>query len=93
MKGKGKLTIRTTRDGRCVRVEIIDDGVGIPQEIQSRVFEPFFTTKAMGEGTGLGLETVQRIVRKHGGDVRFTSRPGETNFIVRIPFSGSSSEA
>ncbi|MBV8897094.1 MAG: cyclic nucleotide-binding domain-containing protein [Acidobacteriaceae bacterium] len=89
MQGNGKLTIRTMRDGRCVRVEIIDNGPGIADGIKSRIFEPFFTTKPVGQGTGLGLETVQRIVRKHGGDVRFTSRQGETNFIVRIPFSGS----
>lgn len=93
MQGKGKLTIRTMRDGRCVRVEIIDDGPGIPDNIKSRVFEPFFTTKPLGEGSGLGLETVQRIVRKHAGDVRFTSRPGETDFVVRVPFSGSDSQA
>jgi signal transduction histidine kinase len=93
MKGEGKLTIKTMRDGRCVRVEIIDNGPGIPEALHSRIFEPFFTTKPVGEGTGLGLETVQRIVRKHGGDVRFTSRPGETDFIVRIPFRGTHSEA
>jgi signal transduction histidine kinase len=90
MKGSGKLTIKTMRDGSCARVEIVDDGPGIPKEIQNRVFEPFFTTKPVGDGTGLGLETVQRIIRKHGGDVRFTSQPGETRFVVRIPFSGAS---
>ncbi len=89
MKGSGKLAIKTTRDGSCVRIEIIDNGPGIPEGLRSRVFEPFFTTKPVGEGTGLGLEMVQRVVRKHGGDVRFTSRPGETNFVVRIPFGGS----
>jgi signal transduction histidine kinase len=81
------------RDGRCARVEILDDGPGIPKEIQNRVFEPFFTTKPVGDGTGLGLETVQRIIRNHGGDVRFTSQPGETRFVVRVPFSGSSVDA
>jgi signal transduction histidine kinase len=90
MKGTGKLTIKTMRDGSCARIEIVDDGPGIPKEIQNRVFEPFFTTKPVGDGTGLGLETVQRIIRKHGGDVRFTSQPGETRFVVRIPFSGAS---
>jgi signal transduction histidine kinase len=89
MKASGKLTIKTSRDGRCVRVEIADTGPGIPEALRNRIFEPFFTTKPVGEGTGLGLETVQRIVRKHGGDVRFTSLPGQTNFIVRIPFTGS----
>ncbi|HZS55333.1 MAG TPA: ATP-binding protein [Bryobacteraceae bacterium] len=93
MKGKGKLAIKTMRDGTCARVEIVDDGPGIPKEIQNRVFEPFFTTKPVGDGTGLGLETVQRIIRKHGGDIRFSSEPGETKFVVRIPFSVSSVNA
>ena len=82
----GKLTIRTTRDSNCARVEVIDNGPGIPDNIKSRVFEPFFTTKPVGEGTGLGLDTVGRIVRNHRGDVTFESKPGETRFIVRIPF-------
>jgi signal transduction histidine kinase len=87
MRGKGKLIIRTQRDGRCARVEVIDNGPGIPQEMQSRIFEPFFTTKPVGEGTGLGLDLVYRIARNHSGDASFESRPGETRFIVRIPFS------
>ena len=86
MGGQGRLVIRTAPDGRCVRVEIIDSGSGIPPEIQSRIFEPFFTTKPVGQGTGLGLDTVYRIARNHHGDVSFESRPGETRFIVRIPF-------
>ena len=87
MNGKGKLTIRTLPDHNCVRVEVIDNGPGIPDQIKNRIFEPFFTTKAVGEGTGLGLDTVYRIVRNHGGDVSFDSRPGETRFVVRIPIS------
>lgn len=87
MSGKGKLMIRTLRDHNCVRVEVIDNGPGIPDQIKNRIFEPFFTTKAVGEGTGLGLDTVYRVVRNHGGDVSFDSRPGETRFTVRIPFN------
>jgi signal transduction histidine kinase len=87
MDGKGQLVVRTTRDGRCVRVEVIDSGPGIPPEIQSRIFEPFFTTKPVGEGTGVGLSTVDRIAKNHRGDVSVQSRPGETRFIVRIPFN------
>ncbi len=86
MDGKGKLTIRTLPDHNCARIEIIDGGPGIPDEIKSRIFEPFFTTKPVGEGTGLGLDIVSRIARNHRGDVSFQSRPGETRFIVRIPF-------
>lgn len=86
MKGKGNLTIRTCREHNCARVEVIDDGPGIPHEIRSHVFEPFFTTKPLGEGTGLGLDVAQRIARSHGGDLTFDSQPGETRFVVRIPF-------
>jgi signal transduction histidine kinase len=87
MKGKGVLRIRTAREWNTLLVEIVDNGPGIPAEIQSRIFEPFFTTKPVGEGTGLGLDTVYRIVRNHHGDIRLTSRPGETCFQVRLPFA------
>ena len=86
MKDGGKLTIRTAPDSNCVLVEIRDTGAGIPTEIQGKIFEPFFTTKKMGEGTGLGLDTVYRIIRKHHGDVRVESQPGNTRFQVRLPF-------
>ncbi len=85
MQGKGELRLRTRRDGNQAVVEIEDNGPGIPLEIQSRVFEPFFTTKDVGEGTGLGLETVARVVRQHRGEVGFESRPGRTCFQVRLP--------
>jgi signal transduction histidine kinase len=90
MKDGGKLTIRTALDTNCVLVEIRDTGVGIPIENQRNIFEPFFTTKKMGEGTGLGLDTVYRIVRKHQGDVRFDSQPGNTIFRIRLPFKQTS---
>jgi len=67
MSGKGELRVRTYRDNGCVVVEIGDNGPGISPEIRAHIFEPFFTTKGVGEGTGLGLDTVQRIVRKHKG--------------------------
>jgi len=86
MDGQGELTIATCRDGNYVRVEIVDSGTGIPQEIQSRIFEPFFTTKDMGKGSGLGLDAVQRIVHnRHHGTVSLDSRPGRTCFIVCLP--------
>ncbi len=86
MDGQGTLTIRTRRDRDCVLVEIGDTGTGIPPEIQHRIFEPFFTTKEVGQGTGLGLDISYRIVvRRHHGDLRVESRPGETWLKVWIP--------
>jgi signal transduction histidine kinase len=84
--GKGRIWIRTWRDGDCVAVEIADNGPGIPQEVQAHLFEPFFTTKAMGKGTGLGLNIAYRIVcERHGGEIRVQSEPGDTRFFVRLP--------
>jgi signal transduction histidine kinase len=55
------------------------------EEVRAHIFEPFYTTKGVGDGTGLGLDTVYRIVRSHHGEVRVESKPGETNFQVRLP--------
>jgi signal transduction histidine kinase len=85
MEGKGQLRIRTARELDRVLVEIGDNGPGIPTELQGRIFEPFFTTKGVGEGTGLGLDTVCRIVRKHHGEIKVESQPGDTRFQVYIP--------
>jgi signal transduction histidine kinase len=87
MSTGGKLKVRTKREPTDIMIEIRDNGAGIPPEVRSRIFEPFFTTKAVGEGTGLGLDTVARIVRKHRGNVRFESKPGDTCFQVRLPIS------
>jgi len=89
MGGKGELRVRTYREDDCVVVEIGDNGPGIPPEVQPRIFEPFFTTKAVGEGTGLGLDTVQRIVRKHRGNIQVHSKPGDTRFQVRLPMAST----
>jgi signal transduction histidine kinase len=86
--GRGTLTIRTERDREFVQVSIIDDGPGIPEEIRSRIFDPFFTTKELGKGTGMGLETVQRIVNQHRGSIKVQSTPGHTAFIVCFPING-----
>lgn len=91
MHGEGELRVRTYRDGDCVVVEIGDNGPGIPEEVQPHVFEPFFTTKGVGEGTGLGLDTVQRIVKKHRGNIQFNSKRGDTRFQVWLPLSEASS--
>ena len=87
MDGKGELRVRTYRDDSCVVVEIGDNGPGISPEIKSHIFEPFFTTKGVGEGTGLGLDTVQRIVKKHRGTIQVSSRPGDTRFQVWLPLA------
>jgi signal transduction histidine kinase len=89
MHGKGELRVRTYSDDGCAVVEITDNGPGIPAEVQPHIFEPFFTTKGVGEGTGLGLDTVQRIVRKHRGNIQVTSKPGETRFQVWLPLAGT----
>jgi signal transduction histidine kinase len=81
----GELTIETTCDSRNVRVKIIDNGSGIPPEIISRIFDPFFTTKKVGEGTGIGLDLVNRVIKHHNGDIRVNSQPGKTEFAVCIP--------
>jgi len=87
MGGRGELRVRTYRDDGCVVVEIADNGSGISPEISSHIFEPFFTTKGVGEGTGLGLDTVQRIVKKHRGNVQVDSKPGDTRFQVWLPLA------
>jgi signal transduction histidine kinase len=89
MHGKGELRVRTYRDDGCVVVEIADNGPGIPDEVQPHIFEPFFTTKGVGEGTGLGLDTVQRIVKKHRGNIQVNSKPGDTRFQVWLPLAGA----
>jgi signal transduction histidine kinase len=87
MDGKGDLRVRTYRDDSCVVVEIGDNGPGIALDAQAHIFEPFFTTKGVGEGTGLGLDTVQRIVKKHHGTIQVNSKPGDTLFQVWLPLS------
>jgi signal transduction histidine kinase len=87
MGGNGELRVRTYRDDSCVVVEIGDNGPGISADVQTHIFEPFFTTKGVGEGTGLGLDTVQRIVKKHRGNIQVTSKPGDTLFQVWLPLA------
>jgi signal transduction histidine kinase len=81
----GELRVETAREAEQVVVRVIDNGSGIPPDVQSRIFEPFFTTKEVGEGTGLGLDITQRIVRLHSGQIGVESRPGRTVFTVRLP--------
>lgn len=82
----GKITITTTTEDNNVLVTIADNGVGIPPEIQKRIFEPFFTTKDIGEGTGIGLDLVYRIiVIEHQGKIDYFSEPGKTEFTIELP--------
>jgi len=86
MKGIGEITLRTYEENDQVVVEIIDNGPGIPKEIQSRIYEPFFTTKPPGQGTGLGLHVTHDIVaNRHQGMMQLESKPGETKFKIILP--------
>ncbi|HLW51537.1 MAG TPA: ATP-binding protein [Candidatus Angelobacter sp.] len=87
MNGKGELRVHTYLDNGCVVVEIADNGPGIAPDVRPHIFEPFFTTKGVGEGTGLGLDTAQRIVKKHRGSIQVTSKPGDTRFQVSLPLA------
>jgi signal transduction histidine kinase len=88
VNGTGEICVGTSLEHDQVVVEIVDNGPGIPPEIQARMFEPFFTTKSVGTGTGLGLVISNRIIGdRHGGEIEFESRPGETRFKVRLPIN------
>ncbi|MGB3691202.1 MAG: ATP-binding protein [Spirulinaceae cyanobacterium] len=88
IEGTGVLEVKTDGDGSYAIVEIIDSGKGISPEIQSRVYEPFFTTKEVGQGSGLGLDAVRRIVEnRHQGTISFDSQPGKTCFRVCLPMA------
>jgi signal transduction histidine kinase len=88
MQGLGILRVRSVLEQETVLVEIGDSGPGIPTSIRERIFDPFFTTRGVGEGLGLGLDTVRRIVQRHRGSVRLESQPGDTRFQVRLPLKG-----
>lgn len=81
----GVLTIETSCNPKNITVSIMDNGTGIPAEIISRIFDPFFTTKKVGEGTGIGLDIVNRVVKRHKGEIKVNSVPGRTEFLVSLP--------
>jgi signal transduction histidine kinase len=93
MQGHGTLRLRTFREDQYAAVEIGDSGPGIPAEIKPYIFDPFFTTKGVGEGTGLGLNTVQTIVKMLGGDIQVTSKVGDTRFQVWLPLDATERKA
>ena len=81
----GEITIETSSSDKSIYVKIIDNGPGIPQEIINRIFDPFFTTKKVGDGTGIGLDLVKRIIDHHNGEIKVNSKPGRTEFVICIP--------
>jgi signal transduction histidine kinase len=88
LDGQGTITITTSREAGGARVDVTDDGPGIPPEIRERVFDSFFTTKDVGHGIGLGLATAHRIVvDRHNGTITVDSDPGATSFHVWLPLT------
>ncbi|MBV8629952.1 MAG: histidine kinase [Silvibacterium sp.] len=85
IKDRGRITIGVQVSGDMLLIEVWDNGPGIPAELEDRIFEPFFTTKAPGSGLGLGLDTAQRLIRRHRGYITVQSEPGATCFQVRLP--------
>jgi signal transduction histidine kinase len=83
----GRVEVLAAREDHKVVVRILDDGPGIPDAIRQRIFDPFFTTKPQGMGTGLGLDIVRRLVNHNDGTIEFESRPGRTEFRVRLPIA------
>lgn len=81
----GHVTVSAEHDRDRVVVRVIDDGPGVPSEIQGKIFDPFFTTKGVGKGTGLGLDIVRRLLAQHEGEIALESVPGRTEFQVRLP--------
>jgi signal transduction histidine kinase len=84
----GEITLRTRREGDFVRVFLTDNGSGIPADVLAHIFEPFYTTKQAGDGSGLGLDIAQQIVRQHNGRLEVHSVPGHTEFCAWLPVMG-----
>jgi signal transduction histidine kinase len=85
MDNRGTLTIEVRQQEGQVLIGITDSGKGIPPEVMPRIFEPFFTTKPPGEGSGLGLDIVKKIIEKHEGTIEVESVPGKTTFLLSLP--------
>jgi signal transduction histidine kinase len=86
MDNKGELTITAKNLGEKVQISIGDTGIGIPDDIKEKIFEPFFTTKKAGEGTGIGLDLVAKIIEKHGATLDMESIVGVgTTFKITLP--------
>jgi len=85
----GRVEVSAKREHQRAVVRVIDNGTGIPAQIRERIFDPFFTTKPVGQGTGLGLDIVRRLVRHNDGEIAVDSRPGRTEFSVALPVADS----
>ena len=85
MKDGGELTVKTASTPEEVVFNVIDNGPGIAPENLERIFDPFFTTKDVGEGTGVGLDLVQKVVKHHRGKIEVNSHPGRTEFRISFP--------
>lgn len=79
------MQVVAEQEKQNVVVRVLDNGPGVPAEIRDRIFDPFFTTKPMGQGTGLGLDIVRRLVRHNDGAVDLEMRLGQTEFRVTLP--------
>ena len=86
MEFRGSIKIKVYQKVDSICVEITDNGPGIPENILDKIFQPFFTTKLPGEGSGLGLDIVKKIVEKHDGKIEVETRPGFTMFRILLPF-------
>ncbi|WP_284700156.1 sensor histidine kinase [Gracilimonas sediminicola] len=82
---EGRIEISAEAKNGDLRIYFKDNGAGIPEDIHTKIFDPFFTTKGIGEGTGLGLDFVRKIVNKHNGTITVQSKPGETIFELCFP--------
>lgn len=81
----GKIDISFSLEDKEMKVNIKDNGKGIPEDEKQKIFDPFYTTKVSGEGSGLGLDIVKRIIEHHDGRVELRSEPGSTEFSIYIP--------
>jgi histidine kinase len=86
--GEKKIFLKTSRQGRMIKIEVRDTGKGIPKPILDKIFEPFFTTKKVGKGTGLGLSISYGIVQDYDGTIKVETEEGKgSNFIIMFPVS------
>lgn len=92
IEGTGTVVVRSRREAGGLRVDVEDDGRGIPAEVRERIFEPYFTTRGGAGGTGLGLSIARDIVEAHGGRITVTSVPGQTVFTVSLPLPARAAE-
>ena len=94
IEGEGVMRLSTRQVGDQVEIRVADTGCGMDADTQAHIFEPFFTTKPVGEGTGLGMSIVFRIIEDHGGRITLNSAPGEgTEFVIQLPMQAVRSEA